>query len=210
MIIFFRGFFMYFKYGKKEIDYLKSKDKILGDYIDKIGIIKREVNPDVFYSLVHCICGQQISTKAHITIWNRILNSLGEITPDNIIKTGVDNLKNFGMSYKKAEYIFEFALKVKNREIEIENLHKKPTEVIIKELTSLRGVGIWSAEMILLFCMRRQDVLSYKDLGIQRGIKILYNKNEVTKEFFEELKERYTPYLSVASLYLWEAAGTNV
>lgn len=211
MVKFFKkGYFMYFKYGKKEKDYLKSKDKILGAYIDKIGTIKRETDPDIFYSLVHCITGQQISTKAHVSIWKRMNEGLIKITPDMIIKAGVDKIKAFGISYKKAGYIFELAMKVKNKELDLDKLYDKPTDIIIKELTAQRGIGIWSAEMVLLFCLQRGDVLSYKDLGIQRGIKILYGVDIVKKEFFEELKEKWTPYLSVASLYLWEAAGTNV
>ena len=101
-------------------------------------------------------------------------------------------------------------MKVKNKELDLDKLYDKPTDIIIKELTAQRGIGIWSAEMVLLFCLQRGDVLSYKDLGIQRGIKILYGVDIVKKEFFEELKEKWTPYLSDASLYLWEAAGTNV
>src|SRR5690554_2405151 len=95
----------HFKYGKKEIDYLKIQDKRLGEAIDKIGFIKREVNPNVFDSLISNIIGQQISFRAAKTVRERLTEILGEISPETIYKTSVEDIQQCGMSMRKAEYI---------------------------------------------------------------------------------------------------------
>ena len=92
----------YFQYGEKELAYLKSKDKRLADIIDKVGMVKRRVIPDLFPALVHSIIGQQISTKAHETIWRKLTGSLGNITPEKILDLSPDALQAFGMTFKKS------------------------------------------------------------------------------------------------------------
>ena len=100
---------MYFEYGKKEIEYLKSKDKRLAEVIDKIGMIERKVDSDLFSSVVHHIIGQQISTKAQETVWQRMKDALGTVNASVILDAGTDKLLSFGISYRKAEYITDFA-----------------------------------------------------------------------------------------------------
>ena len=111
---------MYFEYDDDALDYLKSKDKTLGEIIDKIGHINREVDPDLFSSVVHHIIGQQISTKAQATIWQRINESVGVPNADRIIEAGVEKLQSFGMTFRKAEYITDFATKIKNGEFDLD------------------------------------------------------------------------------------------
>ena len=195
---------MYFKYGEKESNYLKKKDKKLATVIDKVGVVERKLEPDIFVCIVKNIVGQQISNKALDTIWNRFINRVGKVTSENIYNT---DLEGIGISAKKIMWIKEFSRKVLEKEFSIEALYEKSDNDAIKELCTLDGIGKWTAEMVLIFSMNRMDVLSYGDFGIKNGMKILYNKKEITKELFEKYRKRYSPYGSVASMYLWEVSG---
>ncbi len=196
---------MYLNFNNKDINNLISKDKILGDYIKNKGTIKRERENDFYYSLVRSIVGQQISTKAQHTIMKRIKDKLKNITPDEFIKLSEEEIIKFGLTGKKAEYLQNLTNNIVNKKLDLNNLKKLSDEEIITELTKIKGIGRWSAEMFLIFALNRINVISYEDLGIKRGIKKLYNKEEVTKDFFNSLKKIYDPYNSIASLYLWEA-----
>ena len=198
---------MYFIYGEKEIAYLKHKDKILGDAIDKIGTIKRETEPDLFRSVIHHIIGQQISVKAQRTIWKRFNLTFDKINADNIILSTVDKIQKLGLTFKKAEYIMDFALKVNANMLDLEKLYALSDADVIKSLSSLNGIGPWTAEMIMLFCMQRSDIMSFGDLAIHRGLKMLYHHEKIDKKTFHIYRQRFSPYGSVASLYLWAIAG---
>lgn len=193
----------FFEYGQKEIDYLKLKDKKLGAAIDQIGLIRREVIPDPFTALISSVVSQQISNKAADTVWDRLVNLLGEITPERIIQAELLAIKQCGMSVRKAEYILGIAEAAATGTVDFKTLSTLSDEEIIKKLSSLRGVGVWTAEMLLIFSLQRPDVVSYKDLAICRGMMNLYGLKEVPKEKFERYRKRYSPYGSVASLYLW-------
>jgi DNA-3-methyladenine glycosylase II len=201
---------LFFQYGKMEIDYLKSRDKILGDAIDRIGHIKRTIDTGVFSSIIHHIIGQQISTAAQKTIWERMNSELGNITEDTIYNLSVEGIQNFGMTFRKAEYIRDIARKVKNGELNINGLKNKPDNEVIKELSSLRGIGQWTAEMIMIFCFQRPDILSYNDLAIHRGMRMLYHHRNINKKIFEKYRRRYSPCCTVASLYLWSIASGTI
>ncbi len=201
---------MYFAYGEKETEYLRKRDKKLAEVIDKVGHIDREVDTDLFSSVVHHIIGQQISTKAQATIWQRMRRELGIVCAESILAAGETKLQSYGMTFRKAEYLTDFAKKVQAKEFDLEGIWEKSDEEAIRELSSLKGIGVWTAEMILLFCMQRPDVFSYGDLAILRGMKILYGKEEISREFFETCRKRFSPYGSVASLYLWAVAGGAV
>jgi 3-methyladenine DNA glycosylase/8-oxoguanine DNA glycosylase len=192
-----------FEYGQKEIDYLKSKDKKLGAAIDRIGMIKREVIPDPFTAIISSVVGQQISSKAADTVWNRLNILLGSIAPESITQAELSEIQKCGMSVRKAEYIKGIAEAAISGEVDFGTLHTLTDEEIIKKLSSLRGVGVWTAEMLLIFSLCRPDVVSYKDLAICRGMMNLYGLKELPIEKFERYKKRYSPYGSVASLYLW-------
>ena len=198
---------MYFQYTTKETDYLSQKDKRLGEAIQKVGPIQREVDTDLFSAVVHHIIGQQISTKAHATIWQRMQEALGSVDAEHILAAGVPQLQKLGMTFRKAEYITDFAQKVQNGKFDLEEIWQKPDEEVIRELSSLKGIGVWTAEMILLFCMQRPDVFSYDDLAIQRGLRMLYHHRKIDRKLFAKYRRRFSPYCSVASLYLWAIAG---
>ena len=192
-----------FEYGQKEIDYLKRKDKKLGVAIDRIGMIKREITPDPFTALVSSVVSQQISNKAATTVWNRLCALLGSITPASITQADLAEIQGCGMSKRKASYIKGIADAAVIGIVDFNRLHTLTDEEIIKKLSSLHGVGIWTAEMLLIFSLSRPNVLSYKDLAICRGMMNLYGIKELSKDKFERYRKSYTPYGTVASLYLW-------
>ena len=198
---------MYFKYGENEITYLRNKDKKLSEVIEQIGMIEREVDTDLFSSVVHHIIGQQISTKAQATIWQRMKENLGEVNAETILSADISKLQSLGMTFRKAEYITDFAEKVHDGVFDLEAVAQMPDDAAIKELVSLKGIGVWTAEMILLFCLQRPDIFSYDDLAIQRGLRMVYHHRKIDRKLFEKYRRRFSPYCSVASLYLWAVAG---
>ena len=198
---------MYFAYGERELSYLRQKDKRLGSVMDRIGQIDRAVDPDLLSSVVHHIIGQQISTKAQATIWQRIHDTLGSINAETILKAGVPALQALGMTFRKAEYITDFAEKVHTGAFDLNAVECMNDEDAIRALSSLKGIGVWTAEMILLFCLQRPDIFSYDDLAIRRGLRMVYHHREIDRERFERYRRRFSPYGSVASLYLWAVAG---
>lgn len=197
----------FFAYGKTETDYLTEHDPILGAAIARIGHIDREVIPNLFTALVNSIAGQQISGKALSTVWARLCERLGEITPEAILAAGEENLRACGMSGRKAGYMLAAAQAVKDGIIHIHSLVDKSDEEIIKTLTALPGVGRWTAEMLLIFSLERPDVLAFDDFGIRKGLCLLYGLEELTRAQFAEYRARYSPYATVAGLYLWEIAA---
>ena len=198
---------MHFEYGEKEISYLKSKDAKLAEVIDTLGFVEREIDTDLFSAVVHHIIGQQISTKAQASIWQRMQNSLGQVNTETILSAGVSNLQAMGISFRKAEYITDFARKVYTDEFNIEAVGQMSDADAISALSSLKGIGVWTAEMILLFCMQRPDIFSYDDLAIQRGLRMVYHHRRIDRKLFEKYRRKFSPYCSVASLYLWAVSG---
>ena len=198
---------MYFEYGEKETEYLKSKDKKLGEAIDIIGHIYRETDNDLFLSIVKQIVGQQISAPAFKTVWKRVADKLGDVTAENICAINNDELQSCGLSYRKVSYIKDFAHKVYSGEFDVKSLADMSDEDVIKELSSLKGIGVWTAEMLMLFCMQRSDIVSFGDLAIIRGMRMLYRHREIDRKKFDRYRKRYSPYGSVASLYLWAVSA---
>ena len=195
-----------FTYGDAETAHLKKRDKALGAAIEIIGPIRREVYPDLFSALVNSIVGQQISTKAQMTIWKRMKGGIAEITPRNIVACTEAELQSYGITFKKAAYIRGAAERVMDGRLDIDALYSKSDMDVCKELVRIDGIGMWTAEMLMLFSMQRPDILSYGDLAILRGMRMLYHHREITRQLFEKYRRRYSPYCSVASLYLWAIA----
>nr|WP_301905344.1 DNA-3-methyladenine glycosylase 2 family protein [uncultured Anaerostipes sp.] len=197
----------YFTYGEKEISHLKARDPVLGQAIDRIGMIKREVHTELFAALVNSIVGQQISTKAQVTVWNRMKEGLVEVTPQKVGQCTKEELQSFGISFRKAEYIKTAAERVLNGSLDLRGLSEAEDEQVKQELTKLPGVGVWTAEMLMTFSMQRPDIVSYSDLAIQRGMRMLYHHRAITPKLFQKYARRYSPCGTVASLYLWAVAG---
>ena len=213
---------MYFSYGETEVSYLRRKDKRLCAVIDQIGHIDRAVDTDLFSSVIHHIIGQQISTKAQATIWQRMQDALVKVNAETILAAGIPKLQALGMTFRKAEYITDFAEKVHTGAFDLAAVERMSDEDAIEALRALKGIGVWTAEMILLFCMQRPDIFSYDDLAIQRGLRMVYHHREIdralfekrmmenpgeNRALFEKYRRRFSPYCSVASLYLWAVSG---
>ena len=197
----------YFPYGEKELAYLRKKDKKLSAVIDRVGHIERAVDDDLFSAVVHHIVGQQISTKAQATVWARVQNALGTVDAEHVLGYGEANLQSLGISFRKAEYITDFAEKVHTGAFDLDAVAHMPDAEAIRALSGLKGIGVWTAEMILLFCLQRPDILSYDDLAILRGLRMVYHHRSIDRKLFEKYRRRFSPYGSVASLYLWAVAG---
>ncbi len=193
----------YIQYTNEQVSDLKTKDKTMCDLIEKVGVIQRELSPDIFDALIRSIVGQQISRKAAFTVYNRLTDRVG-ITPENIANAKVLTIKECGMSMKKAEIIQEIAFATITGAIKINDYENMTDEEIIKDLTKLRGVGVWTAEMLLMFSLNRLDILSYNDLIIKKSICRLYGLEKLSKKDYDYYKNLYSPYGSIASLYLWE------
>lgn len=197
----------YFQYGDREIDYLKSRDNRFAEVMDKVGIIRRRVIPDIFSALVHSIIGQQISTKAQESIWRNTVALLGEVTPERILLIGREELQAVGLSFRKVDYIRDAARRFESGEFNAESFDSMTDEQIVEKLTQLRGGGAWSAEMLMLFSMQRPDVLSFGDLAILRGLRMIYHHRRIDRKLFDKYHRRFSPCNSVASLYIWAVAG---
>jgi 3-methyladenine DNA glycosylase/8-oxoguanine DNA glycosylase len=199
----------FFEYGTTEIAYLKRVDKTLGKAIDILGRVERMIIPDLFAALLYAIIGQQISVKAAHTIWDRLQERFCDITPENISIISTNDIQQCGMTTRKAGYIHDIAVQVLQGDLELSKLNNLPDMEVIRQLSSLRGIGIWTAEMLLLNSMERPNIVSWGDIAIRRGMKKLYGLSELTKQQFNEYKNLYSPYGSVASIYLWKIAFIN-
>lgn len=201
---------MHFVYGERERDHLRKRDKRLARVIDRVGPVRREVDPDLFSAVVHHIVGQQISTKALATVWGRFQGRLGTVSAGTVLGAGEEGLRGLGLSGRKAAYILDFAERVDRGSFDLGAVRAMGDAEAVAALSSLKGVGVWTAEMILLFCLQRPNVFSYGDLAIHRGLRMVYRHREVGPERFERYRRRFSPYGSVASLYLWAVAGGAV
>ena len=197
----------YFVYGKKEIDWLKSRDPVLGAAMDEIGPIRRPVTPDLFMALVNNIVGQQISSKAHATVWGRMKERFSPLTPQSIGALSAEELQTCGISMRKAYYIKEIADSVLSGYLNLKELPTLSDDEVCARLSRLKGIGVWTAEMLMTFSMQRPDIMSWDDLAILRGLRMLYRHRKITPALFAKYKRRYSPYATVASLYLWAIAG---
>lgn len=202
-----QGEVRYVEYGDDAVAYLSERDPRMADAIARIGHVWRVRDDDLFQAVVHSIVGQQISTRAQATVWARMRDGLGAVDAAHVAAASVEELQAFGMTYGKAGYIHDFALRVQDGSFDIAAVERMGDDEAIEALASLRGVGRWTAEMILTFCLNRPDVFAYDDLAIQRGLRMLYHHRRITRKLLERYRRRFSPYCSVASLYLWEVAG---
>ena len=198
---------IYFDCDNEALAYLRKRDPALGVAIDRIGRIERPLNPDLFSALIDSIVGQQISTKAHATIRQRMFERFTPFTADTLTSVSAEELQACGITMTKALYIKSIVSTVQSGKLDLGTLHELPDEEVCHQLTQLRGVGLWTAEMLLTFSLARPNVISFGDLAIQRGLRMLYHHRHITPKLFAKYKRRYSPHATVASLYLWAIAG---
>lgn len=196
-----------FSYSQTELDHLKRKDKRLARIIEQIGPIERAVNPDLFSALIHSIVAQQIATKAATTVWNRLLERCGTLSPQCLYAMDVAEIQQCGLSMRKARYIHGISRAVAMQELKLDEFPALSDAEIIARLAALEGIGVWTAEMLLIFSLQRPNIVSWGDLAIRRGMMALYGLKRLEKSQFDNYCKRYSPYGSVASLYLWALAA---
>lgn len=193
-----------FEYGDTELNWLKKRDKRMAEAIERIGLIEREIIPDLFAALIRYIIEQQISVAAARTVNARLLQLCsGQMTPEALLAIEPTELQRCGTSMRKVEYMRGVALAVQSGQLNLDAINQMSNEDVVRTLSSLKGIGVWTAEMLMIFSLGRPDVLSWGDLAIQRGIMRLYKHKTLPRERFERYRRRYSPYGSTASLYLW-------
>jgi len=183
----------------KEAEDKLQKDKYIGPLIQKWGscTIQPIKSTKYFESLVDAICSQQLSIKAANTIFGRVKTILVKITPQNILSKTDQELRDCGLSWQKVSYIKDLSSKIINSELQIAKLDLLNDEEVIKELIKVKGIGRWTAEMFLMFSLGRPDILPKDDLGINKALKNLGVKPKDT--------EKWKPYRTIASWYLWRS-----
>lgn len=185
------------------MDYLSGKDKKMAGLIAEAGKLKRKLNPNLFEALVSSIIAQQISNKAAKTVNQRLKDLLGEVTPKTISLCAETEIQQCGMTGKKAGYIKGAGKAILSGQIKLEEFSSLDDASIIAQLSSLPGIGRWTAEMLLLHALERPDVFSFDDLIIRRNLSKLHNRSVVNKAAFDRYRKRYSPHCSVAMIYLW-------
>jgi 3-methyladenine DNA glycosylase/8-oxoguanine DNA glycosylase len=191
---------------QEAMEYLSLKDPVLGAFIAKTGPLSRGTLEDPYLSTIDCIIAQQVSGKAAQSIGKRVFDRFPKGDPMEILNASVEEMRSLGLSGSKVSYIKNIAQTKVDGSVRWSDLDSLPTQEIIKELIAIKGVGLWTVQMVLIFSLKRMDVMSYDDLAIRRGIMRLYHCEKVEKAFFEELYQRYAPYQTYASFYIWEAS----
>jgi DNA-3-methyladenine glycosylase II len=199
---------------------LAAADPTMAGLIERIGKIDLETRlrrrseerpADAYGALLRAIVGQQLSTKAARTIYGRVLELFGSRTPSpaELLEAEEADLRAAGLSGRKVEYIRDLAVHVIDGELELDRLDELSDEEAIAEIVAVRGLGVWTAEMFLLFHLERPDVLSGGDLGIRKAVQIEYGLNEMPPPArVLEIGEPWRPHRSLASLYLWESLAS--
>lgn len=192
-------------------DHFKKVDPLLHSVMQQIGKLEElEIrhSRDYFRSLCGEIIGQQLSGKAADTIYARFekLFPKKKITPKNVLELPDQKLRNAGMAWSKVRFIKDLAKKVLDKDLKLDQLDKLTDEVVMTELTKVKGIGPWTAEMFLMFTLQREDVFSHGDLGLRKAIKKIYKfKKEPTKKQIEKIVEKWRPYRTYASRILWRS-----
>lgn len=196
-------------FTSEEYEGLKAKDEKMKRAMEKLTMYEREMDDDLFRSLINNIVGQQISMKAADTVWKRFLDHFEEITPEKLYEAELTEIQSLGISMRKASYIHKTAEKVHKNIVDLNALWTMEDQEVADTLVTLSGIGPWTAEMIMIFSMGRKDIMSYGDLAIRRGLMLLYGHEEISKELFKKYQAKFSPYGTLASLYLWEISSGN-
>ena len=191
--------------------YLSSADSTLSDLIERIGgHCELSVSRTPFDDLARSIISQQLSAKVARTNKSRVCKIAGTpMKPERFARIPVNRLREAGLSTAKCEYIRELASKVISGDPDLYELQKLPDRKVIEKLVEQKGIGLWTAQMFLIFACGRTDVLATEDAGLRRAIQLFYGRRLNSDEEFQIFAERWKPYRSFASLYLWRALDMN-
>jgi DNA-3-methyladenine glycosylase II len=192
---------------RRAILHLKKADPILADIIERVGPYRINYDEPAFASLAEAIVYQQLHGKAAATIFKRLTDLAGlPLTPEGILRLSEQEMRAVGLSKQKLSYLRDLAAKTQSREVDFLKLPDLPDEEVIEELTKIKGIGVWTAHMFLMFSLRRSDVLPTGDLGIQMAVKKHYRKRKLPKpKDMEKIAKCWSPYRSVACWYLWRS-----
>jgi DNA-3-methyladenine glycosylase II len=192
---------------RSAIGHLKKSDPILAAIIERVGPCRMEFGPPEFHSLAEAIVYQQLNGKAAITIFKRFSALTGEpVTPQGILKLTDAQLRSVGLSKQKSSYLKDMSERAVRGDLDFSRLHEMTDDEVIKHLTQVKGVGVWTAHMFLMFTLRRPDVLPTGDYGIQAAMKRHYKKRKMPKPVqMEKIAKAWRPYRSVACWYLWRS-----
>lgn len=188
----------------KEVKYLIQKDPRLENLFKKIDQVIVNISDDYFNSLVGTIIAQQLSGKVATVIYSRVKTYFNnEITAEKIMRSPDDDLRSLGLSYQKIKYLKSLSECLLTQKIDLNHLEQMTDEMIIEMLVKIKGIGPWSAQMFLMFSLGREDVYSVLDLGLRNGLKRFLNQPDLTNQELESISEKWKPYRSVVSHYLW-------
>ena len=193
-------------YWAQACQHLMKKDRVMKRLIPKFGDASLQSRGDAFVTLARSIVGQQISVKAAQSVWDKFAKLPRRITPGNVLKLKVDDMRAAGLSARKVEYLVDLALHFDSGALHIKKWHDMDDESIIAELVAIRGIGRWTAEMFLIFHLMRPNVLPLDDLGLINGISKNYFSGEaVSRSDAREVAAAWSPYCSVATWYIWRS-----
>jgi DNA-3-methyladenine glycosylase II len=192
---------------RKAVNHLKKSDPVLAAIIERVGGCRMEFAPAEFHSLAEAIVYQQLNGKAAATIFKRFAALAGEpLTPEGILKLTDAQLRSVGLSKQKSSYLKDMAARAARGELDFTRLPDMTDDEVIKHLTQVKGVGVWTAHMFLMFSLKRPNVLPTGDYGIQMAIKQHYKKRKMPKpEMMAKIAKAWEPYRSVACWYLWRS-----
>jgi DNA-3-methyladenine glycosylase II len=185
---------------------LAARDAVLRELINRFQGLALGSRGDAFSTLARAVVGQQISVKAAQSVWDRLSGRLGTVTPASVSRTRKPTLRGCGLSGQKALYLRDLALRFLDGTLDTSRWPQLDDEALIAELTQVKGIGRWTAEMFLIFYLTRPDVLPLDDLGLQRAIRLHYNRGRpMSARRMRSTGARWAPWRSVATWYLWRS-----
>ena len=194
------------EYWAEACKHLIKKDRVMKRLIPQFGEASLQSRGDAFVTLARSIVGQQISVKAAQTVWDRFSQLPRKITPANVLKLKVDDMRAAGLSARKVEYIVDLALHFDNGALHVKKWSEMTDDAIIEELVAIRGIGRWTAEMFLIFYLMRPNVLPLDDIGLIKAISLAYFSGEpVSRSEAKEVAANWDPWKTVATWYMWRS-----
>lgn len=192
---------------RKAVNHLKKSDPVLRSIIERVGPCRMKFAAAEFASVAEAIVYQQLNGKAALTIFKRFAALAGEpLMPEGILKLSDEQLRSVGLSKQKSSYLKDLSAKTAAGALDFSRLAELTDAEVIKHLTQVKGIGVWTAHMFLMFSLRRPDVLPTGDYGVQMAIKKHYKKRKLPKpQIMEKIAQPWAPYRSVACWYLWRS-----
>ncbi|MDY0277851.1 MAG: hypothetical protein RBQ97_07180 [Acholeplasma sp.] len=196
----------YIQYHESHLNYLKKKDPIINKLITNYGWVNRKALPSYYHALIYAITGQLVSAKMADVLYKRFFEKFSSIS--DVTNTTIEDIKSIGLTQKRAKYIYDISKMIESNELDLNQVANLKTDEAIDTLTSLPGIGIWSAKIILMHGYQKLDITTYEDLGLRKALFSLYDVPQ-TKKSYETIMEKFAPYRTIVSIYLWEYYHRN-